>query len=82
MADKWEEDLILEATAPSGAGNGVGDTGHMLGSAGEDDVGHSRLDHGHPGNGGLHAGNTDPVNGSCRYRVRDAGHKGGNPGDI
>jgi len=49
----WEKfdtykDMVLKPAAPAGPGNGIGNSGHMLGAPGQDNVGQARLDHGHP----------------------------------
>lgn len=74
--------LILEAAAPPGSRNRIGNAGHMLGPSGQDDVGHTGLDHGHAGDGGLHARDADPVDGDGGNGFGDSGQQGADPGHI
>ena len=80
--DVVHEDLVLEAAAPPGGGDGIGNPGHMLHAAGQDDIRHAGLDHGHSRDDGLHPGDADPVDRDGRDRIGDTGQQGGDAGDV
>ena len=80
--DFVDKNLVLKAASPAGSGNGIGDSRHVLHSARENDIGHSGLNHRHPGEDGLHPGDADPVHGHGRDRFGYSRHQRGDPGDV
>ena len=80
--DFVNKNLVLKAASPAGSGNGIGDSRHVLHSARENDIGHSGLNHRHPGEDGLHPGDADPVHGHGRDRFGYSRHQRGDPGDV